>query len=94
MYGFASTRRREFGRRRALGARRTQLVLLVVAQTALTGGVGASAGALLGARVTEGVSLSFMLAVAVLSTAASALAAVVPATAAARRDPVAVLRQP
>lgn len=91
-------RRRDLGRRRALGASRRGLIGLVVARTA----VAALPGALLGAVAGSVASLvwaqpppaHFTLAVTVLTGQVSAAAAVLPAALAATRDPVRVLRVP
>lgn len=92
-------RRRDFGRRRALGATRSELVGVIVAQalwSALPGvAVGASAGSAL-ARTLSGSwpGWEFPLAVAVLTVLSAALSALVPAVLAAIRDPVVALRVP
>jgi putative ABC transport system permease protein len=95
VFGFTSLRRRELGRRRALGATRGHLVALVVTQTALVGAAGSTVGAI-GATALLGdqLSPSFTVAIAVLTAGATIVAAVPPALAAAWRDPVTVLRQP
>lgn len=99
IYGGINGRRRDFGRRRALGASRRQLVGVVVAQT-LT---GALPGTILGAVVGSGVAWrlagtwpgwAFPSAIAVLTLIAVSLAALIPAAAAALRDPVQALRVP
>jgi putative ABC transport system permease protein len=92
-------RRRDLGRRRALGASRGAIVGMAIAQTLVTAIPGAVIGGLAGAgalRAATGLlpSLGFMTGVAVLGSMASACAASVPAVIAAHRDPVAALRVP
>lgn len=91
--------RRDFGRRRALGASRSQLVVLVVAATALPALAGALLGSLAGwvylsAQVGGASNPTFALAVGVLSVLACCGAAVPPAVLSATRDPLRVLRVP
>ncbi len=99
VYGAVTTRRRDFGRRRALGASRPLIVGLVAAQTMVVAVVGAVVGTvgtgLVVARVT-GVppDPSFAVAIATLAVLATTLAALPPALVAAFRDPVRVLRIP
>lgn len=91
-------RRRDLGRRRALGASRTTLVSLVVARNVAAGAIGAIAGsaiaALLAAQTSSMPPLKFIIAVAVLALLACAIASLPPAIYAAHRDPVRVLRTP
>jgi putative ABC transport system permease protein len=91
-------RRRDLGRRRALGMPRWALALLLVLRTA----IGASIGALLGSVVAiammvsgnEPVELEFVLATALLGIIVASVATIPPAVAAANQDPVRVLRTP
>jgi len=99
MYGAVTTRRRDFGRRRALGATRGTIVALVTLQTAITGLLGAALGSGIGAIVVwrltdQPPDMTFALAIAVLSVIATVAAATLPAVVAAHRDPVKVLRVP
>ena len=99
VYGTVTTRRRDFGRRRALGADRAAIAVLVTVQTLITGVVGAVLGSSVGSaviwRVTGGPpDTAFVVAVAVLAVTATVLGALPPAVVAARRDPVRVLRVP
>jgi putative ABC transport system permease protein len=99
MYGTVTTRRRDFGRRRALGASRGAIVALVTFQTAITGIVGAAAGTLIGGGVVwrltgDPPDLQFAFAVATLAVLATIAAALPPAAVAANRDPVKILRVP
>jgi len=94
-----NARRRDFGRRRALGAARGQLVLVVVAQAlwAAVPGVllGAVVGSILTARLAgSGPGWQYPLAVAVLTALGAALAAVAPSVIASFGDPVVPLRVP
>jgi len=94
-----NARRRDFGRRRALGASRGQLVSLVVTQALWSALPGVALGAVAGATLVKVLSGSwpgwqFPLAVAVLTALSAAGAAIIPATLAAVRDPVAALRVP
>jgi len=94
-----NARRRDFGRRRALGASRGQLVSLVVAQALWSALPGVAAGALAGSTLVKVLSGSwpgwqFPVAVAVLTALSAAGAALIPAVLAAVRDPVAALRVP
>lgn len=99
VYGAVTTRRRDFGRRRALGATRGAIVMLVVTQTAIVAALGATAGTLVGSRLIDrwtgsGPDSSFALAIATLATLAAVMSAVPPALVAAFRDPVRILRVP
>lgn len=99
MYGAVTARRKDFGRRRALGADRGAITALVTLQAAITGLLGAVVGTLAGSgivwRLTGDLpSVSFALAVATLAVLATIVAAVPPAVVAAHRDPIRVLRVP
>lgn len=97
-YGSVAARRRDFGRRRALGASRPAIVGLVAAQTVLPAGVGAAAGAIgttwYFGSVGPGGAWSFAAAVAVLCVLSALAAALPSAVVAAYRDPVRILRVP
>lgn len=88
----------ELGRRRALGAPRRIVVLLILLRTVLV----ATAGALLGTIFSLVFSLNwvvpvplpFAAATAVLSILVAALSTLAPAVVAANQDPVRVLRTP
>jgi putative ABC transport system permease protein len=99
MYGAVTTRRRDFGRRRALGASRSAIIALVTLHTALTGIIGAALGTAIGTAVVwrltdQPPDPAFAVAVAVLAVIATIAAALPPALVAAHRDPVKVLRVP
>lgn len=93
----AMMRRKDYGRRRALGATRGFILALVTAQGALAALVGAlsgAGGALIALACADSPlpSWEFVLAVVLLLTFIAAIASVPPATYAANRDPAAELR--
>jgi putative ABC transport system permease protein len=99
VWGMVLLRRKDFGRRRALGATRLTIVLLIVLQVLLVAVIGALAGAVAGMSwlafngdALPTLSYAGALCVALVSAAAAAAAA--PAAYAARRDPIAELRVP
>lgn len=99
VFGAVTTRRRDFGRRRALGASRLDIIILVTTQTVLTAVVGAATGVLVGTAVVRQIlgilpEPDFGLAIAKLAVIATAIAALPPAIIAAYRDPVRILRVP
>lgn len=92
-------RRRDFGRRRALGASRSYIAALVLAHAVMLSAVGvlAGTGAAYVATLALGrpaVPASYAVSVAVLACAAAVTFSIIPALLAARRDPVRVLRTP
>lgn len=92
-------RRKDFGRRRALGAPRSLIVELLQAQVimlAITGAAIGVSGSLLwlAAKGNATPSVSFVVAVAVAAILTAALAATAPALYAASRDPLHELRVP
>ena len=99
IYGSVTTRRRDFGRRRALGASRPDIITLITAQTATTALLGASLGAAAGGLIVNRVlhitpDVDFSVAAATLAVITTTLAALPPALIAAYRDPVRILRVP
>jgi putative ABC transport system permease protein len=97
--GMVSSRRRDFGRRRALGATRSAIIVLVLVQTAaaaLVGVVVGSASGLLAVHQMTGALpvSSFAIGVVVLTLIMATVAGVPPAVLAAYRDPVRILRVP
>ncbi|UOE43868.1 FtsX-like permease family protein [Agromyces larvae] len=99
LYGIVMLRRKDFGRRRALGASRALIVGLLLTQTALLAATGAIIGsavahATLAATGDPQPGWEYTLGVATLATAVGVAAALIPALAAARREPIRELRVP
>ncbi|WP_246160076.1 ABC transporter permease [Microbacterium rhizomatis] len=99
LYGLVMMRRKDYGRRRALGATRGLIITLLVTQTgilALTGialGTGTSLLILAAGRAPlPGVAFTAALAILALTTAL--IAALLPALVASRREPIRELRVP
>jgi putative ABC transport system permease protein len=91
--------RKDFGRRRALGATRVQLALLVLLSALWPSLVGSALGVALGYSYVDSelgylADWPFPLSVGVLTVAGLALATTIPAVIAATRDPLRVLRVP
>ena len=91
-------RRRDLGRRRALGCSRSALVQIVVAHATTAAIFGALLGSTISVTISahakNSVPITFATAVAILSIFTCAIAALPPAIYAAHRDPVRVLRTP
>ena len=99
LFGVVLLRRKDFGRRRALGATRGIVVGLVLVQTTVAAGAGAVLGTLgaLVALVLGGdpvPSVAYSLAVAVLAVVVAVVGALAPAVVAANREPIRELRVP
>lgn len=99
IYAGLQGRRKDFGRRRALGASRGQLTCIVLLQVQVAAAPGAVFGAIGGSIAVTAIAGSgpgwqYPTAILVLTLAAMALAAAVPAMTAAWRDPVSALRVP
>lgn len=99
LYGLVMLRRKDFGRRRALGASRPLIVGLLLAQMAMLSLVGAAVGtgiaiASLGLSGDPIPGVPFLIALNILAIAVGTFAALVPAIAASRRDPLKELRVP
>lgn len=99
LYGLVMLRRKDFGRRRALGASRGLIMALLLVQMAALSLIGAligSAAAAIGLIATGDPlpGIDFFAAVSVLATSVGVAAALLPALAAARRDPLKELRVP
>lgn len=99
VYGTITSRRRDLGRRRALGASRPTIVTLITTQTTLTAITGAITGTLVTAAILTRITGTppeprFSIAIIILTTLTATLAAIPPAIVAAYRDPVRVLRVP
>lgn len=99
LYALVMMRRKDFGRRRALGATRTLIVMLLLAQTTAL----AIIGVMLGSAVASLVlvfggdplpGIEFTTALSVLAVATAVAAALIPAAVAARREPIRELRVP
>ena len=98
-FGRVASMSRDIGRRRALGANRTAIMLTVLLTAALSMAVGALLGTAAGLVVTAAIAgalppLGFTVSVGLLILLASILGAVPPAIRASRLDPVAILRVP
>lgn len=99
LFGLVTMRRKDFGRRRALGATRSLIVGLLLTQTlilAIAGVAGGSAAAtivLLASRDPIP-SAGFFASVGALALGTAATAALVPAVVASRREPIRELRVP
>lgn len=99
LYGLVMMRRKDFGRRRALGATKSLIIALLLTQTAVLAGIGAVSGLVIAAAalLATGDPLpgaAFCLALVVLTMTTSLLAALVPAFVASRREPIRELRVP
>jgi putative ABC transport system permease protein len=99
LYGLVMMRRKDFGRRRALGATRTWIVLLLLTQTtvlALLGIlIGIAASTLILIATNDPLpGLPFTAALALLSIITALVAALIPAVTASRREPIRELRVP
>ncbi len=97
--GAVSQRRRDFGRRRALGASRSAIVLLVLTETTVGAALGIVLGCMIGLlavwRIAGSIpSPTFTAGVAILALVTSIAAGVPPGLIAAFRDPVRILRVP
>lgn len=91
-------RRKDLGRRRALGATRSTVLALVVLRTIWPAIAGSTLGTIAGLVWTQTQDavppLTFAVGVAVLGVLSACVAAIGPAAAAAGQDPVRVLRTP
>jgi putative ABC transport system permease protein len=99
LVGAVSQRRRDFGRRRALGASRSAILVLVLTQTAVGAALGAALGCAVGLAVVWRLagslpSATFTGGVGLLALVTSLVAGVPPGLMAALRDPVRILRVP
>ena len=99
LYGLVMLRRKDYGRRRALGATRALIVALLLTQVSILSLLGAglgSAGALVALAATGDPlpDVGFVLATGILAVCVGLVAAVIPALSAARRDPLRELRVP
>jgi putative ABC transport system permease protein len=97
--GVVMLRRKDYGRRRALGASQGLIMALLATQTFLLGLAGAMLGTIVALSITVTVvdrlpSGDFLTAVVVLALGASLVAAVIPGAIAAKREPLRELRVP
>lgn len=97
LYGLVMMRRKDYGRRRALGATRGFIVALLLVQTAILALVGIALGsivAVVGLLFTGDPlpGLAFTSALALLTLVTALLATIVPALVASRREPIRELR--
>lgn len=99
LYGLVMMRRKDFGRRRALGATRGIIVALLLTQTAILAVIGIGIGVTTASVIllVSGDPLPgapFVTALAVLSLLVALVAALLPALVASRREPIRELRVP
>lgn len=99
LYGLVILRRKDFGRRRALGASQKLIVALLLTQVATTAVIGVIGGSLVAVLALVAIGdplpgLGFVLGVNVLAVAVATAAALLPALLAARREPIEELRVP
>jgi len=99
LYGLVMMRRRDFGRRRALGASRSYIIRLVLTQTALLSAAGVGTGISISGLIAMCLDdpmpdAAFVLSLSILAVTSAVLAAVVPAVVASRREPLRELRVP
>lgn len=91
-------RRKDLGRRRALGATRATILALVIARTLIPAVLGGALGVGIGLWVTSRYDVippwQFTIGTVTLAVLAALLSAIPPALYAATRDPVRVLRTP
>ena len=99
LYGLVMLRRKDYGRRRALGATRALIIGLLLVQTALLALVGIAIGTA-SATITLLITkdplpgIAFTTALAILTLTVAVLAAIIPALVASRREPIRELRVP
>lgn len=99
LYGLVMMRRKDYGRRRALGATRTLIVVLLLTQTALLAGTGVVVGGVVATAVLLALGdplpgLAFTGALGILAVITALIAALAPALVASRREPIRELRVP
>ncbi|MEO5533847.1 MAG: ABC transporter permease [Pseudolysinimonas sp.] len=98
-FGRVTSMAKDIGRARALGATRSTIVGQIVANAAVCGFVGATAGTIAGLIISAFVAhqlpgVGFTVGVGVLMVLASIVGSIGPAVRAARADPVRILRVP
>ncbi|WP_418908462.1 ABC transporter permease [Glutamicibacter endophyticus] len=91
-------RRKDLGRRRALGAARSDIIQLMLLRTLIPAVLGTLSGVIAGLGITIGSGttppMGFCIGVLVLALFAAGVSTLVPAAYAAHADPVKVLRTP
>lgn len=97
LYGLVLMRRKDYGRRRALGATRRLIVTLILFQTASLALVGVALGVTIATGALYAThdplpGVEFTTALVVLSLATALIAALLPAVYASRREPIRELR--
>lgn len=99
LYGLVMMRRKDFGRRRALGATQGLIISLLLIQTAILTMAGIAIGAVTAAVILAAgrdpwPGTAFTVALGTLTLVTTLVAALVPAIVASRRDPLRELRVP
>jgi putative ABC transport system permease protein len=99
LYGLVMMRRKDFGRRRALGATRGLIVALILCQTALLAVVGIAIGLVVSTAALIALrdpfpGFAFTGALSILTLLTATVAALIPAAVASRREPIKELRVP
>ena len=99
LWGLVMMRRKDFGRRRALGATRGTIVALVLVQTVLLAITGVIAGSVAAASIIAVggdpmPDVQLMSAIALLAIGSALISAVIPAIVASTREPIRELRVP
>lgn len=99
LFGLVILRRKDFGRRRALGATRGFIIGLLLAQTGILAAIGiviggAAAAAVLVITEDPFPGIEFIGGLTVLTFLTALIAAAIPATVASRREPIRELRVP
>ncbi len=99
LYALVMMRRKDFGRRRALGATRGLIIALLLTQTCMLSIVGVALGLIASVAVLfvtgdPAPGVGFAGALAILAVGTAAVAAVVPAVLASTREPIRELRVP
>lgn len=99
LYGTTTMRRKDFGRRRALGASQHLIIRLLLTQVLLLALIGAALGTVAGlvALTFTGDPLPgphYVLGLAALAVCVGLVASLAPALSAARREPITELRVP
>ena len=97
LFGLVMMRRRDFGRRRALGASRGLIILLLLIQTGMLGVMGATVGIVISsvALIAAGdpmPNMTFISALGALTIVTALISALAPAVVASRREPIRELR--